>query len=132
MSVRTPNLVETPGIAVTGGTALNFVEDGQTIPNGLHLVCASDPAYNTRRQLTFKVRQPSLDPKSGTFSKGKRSVSVAVPIVLGTGTIVFNTVRIECEIHPDYVDDAAQLYDVAAQLLVETRFRDFWNIGSLT
>lgn len=127
------NLVLKQGLAnvtTSGGDPdMTFKSDGQTIPNGIHTVCVSDD-YADRRQITAKVRLATVDPKTGTYSKDKRSVSIAMPTELSDGRIIFNTVRIETEVHPSAHSSGALLRSFALQVLSATDTQDFWDYGS--
>jgi hypothetical protein len=110
-----------------------FAEDGVTIQNGLHLIIPADADYQTRRQVTAKYRPPTLDPKTATYSKDKKSISLSKPIVLTDGRVVFNTIRIEREVHPSLAAaDAIELNKLGAQMLVDADTDAFWATGSLS
>lgn len=133
MALKNMSLLTGATIAATGGTALAFADDGVSIANGVHLVVPSDTDYQTRRQATFKFRPPTLDAKTSVYGKDKKSVSIVDPIVMPSGQIVFNTVRIEREVHPSYsAADCIELNKLAAQVLVDSDLDNFWAVGSLT
>jgi len=120
-------------ITVAGGSALVFAEDGVTVPNGLHLMVPGDSDYQTRRQCTVKYRPPTLDPKTGVYGKDKKGVTLVFPMSLSDGRVVFNTLRLEREVHPSFEpEQAADLLRVGAQILWGTDAADFWANGSLS
>jgi hypothetical protein len=133
MGLKTMSLLSAATITPSGGTALVFADDGQTIPNGLHLIVPADADYQTRRNVTVKYRLPTLDAKTGVYGKDKKSVSLALPMVLSTGQVVFNVIRIEREVHPSLsAASCVELNKLGAQLLVDTDTDAFWATGSLT
>jgi hypothetical protein len=133
MGLKTMSLLTAATITPSGGTALVFAEDGVTIQNGVHLIIPADADYQTRRQVTAKYRPPSLDVKTSTYSKDKKSISLSKPIVLTDGRVVFNTIRIEREVHPSLpAADALELNKLGAQLLSDLDTVDFWATGSLS
>jgi hypothetical protein len=133
MGLKTMSLLASATVAASGGTALVFAEDGMTISNGLHLMVPADADYQTRRQVTVKSRPPALNAATGVYGKDKKSISLAKPIVLPDGKVVFNTIRIEREVHPSLsASDAAELNALGAQLLVDADVTAFWANGSLT
>jgi len=133
MALKTMSLVASGTISVTGGSAQVFTDNGVTIPNGVQVVVPADTDYQTRRHATFKYRPPSVDPKTNVYGKDKKSVSYAVPVVLPTGQVVFNTIRIEREVHPSYTAaSCTELNKIGAQLLVDTDLDGFWATGSLS
>lgn len=133
MGLKTMSLLAGATVSATGGTALAFAEDGQTIQNGVHLIVPADADYQTRRQVTAKYRPPTLDPKTGAYSKDKKSISLALPLVLSNGQVVFNTIRIEREVHPSLsAANALELCKLGAQILTDSDTTDFWATGALS
>lgn len=133
MGLKTMSLLTGAAVAASGGSALVFADDGVTIQNGLHLIVPADADYQTRRQLTAKYRPPTLDPKTGVYGKDKKSISLALPIVLPSGQVVFNTIRIEREVHPSLsAANAFELCKLGAQLLTDSDVEAFWASGSLS
>lgn len=134
MSLKNMTLIDAVAThSFTGGTPHGYVEDGIQIASGVHLINPDDTDYKTRRQVTAKVRQSTYNPKTGTYSKDKKSISYVVPQVLANGQTVFNTVRIEREIHPDCADATAMdMLTIAAQLCISSDVGNFWSVGSLS
>lgn len=132
------NLVIKDGglVATTSGSTVSFVEDGVTVPGGLHLITQDTLSQSgmPNYSITARNRAAVLDQKTGQFGKAKRSISVARPFVLpGVGRIVFNTIRIELEIHPlTELIDQDQLRDYATQVILGTNADDFFRYGSLS
>lgn len=133
MGLKTMSLLSAATVAASGGSALVFADDGVTIPNGVHLIVPADSDYQTRRQVTVKYRPPTLDAKTGAYGKDKKSITLVLPQVLSSGTVVFNTVRIEREVHPSLTAaTCVELNKLGAQLLSDTDLDAFWATGSLT
>lgn len=134
MGLKTMSLKQSPtSIDVTGGTALTFMPTGgMNIANGVYLMVPTDVDYQVRRSIVAKVRPSSIDAKTGEFGKDKKSISFVIPTVLPSGRIVFNTLRIEREVHPyTSASEIAQLNTVGAQLLTDADTDNFWAYGSL-
>lgn len=132
MGMKNMSLLTGATMSTTGGTALACVDNGVTIANGVQLVVPADADYQTRRQMTAKYKPPTLDPATGQYGKDKKSISYVIPIVLTTGRVVFNTIRVEREVHPSM--SAANLTDmnkIGAQLLIDSDTDNFWAAGSL-
>lgn len=133
MGLKTMSLTTGATLAASGGSALAFAENGVTIVNGIQLMVPADADYQTRRTVTIKSRPPSINPKTGAYSKDKKSFSYTLPLVLTDGSIVFNTVRVEREVHPTLAAAAAlDLIKVAAQMCFDSDVENFWANGSLT
>lgn len=132
MGLKSMSLLAGATISASGGTALAFADDGVSIQNGVHLIVAAD-SFAERRQLTAKYRAATLDVKTGQYGKDKKSVSLAKPVTLTDGRVVFCTIRIEREMHP--LEDpavAVELNKLGAQLLTDSDLDAFWATGSLT
>lgn len=133
MGLKNMSLLANATVAASGGTALVFADDGITIQNGTHLVVPADADYQTRRQVTVKYRPPTLDARTNTYGKDKKSICLSLPIVLADGRVVFNTIRLEREVHPSVTaENAAELCALGAQLLTDADVVAFWATGSLT
>lgn len=133
MGLKTMSLSTGATVTTTGGAALVFADDGVTIPNGVHLVVPADADYQTRRQLTAKYRPPTLDVKTNVYGKDKKSVCLAQPKVLADGKVIFNTIRIEREVHPSLTAaEAEELNKLGAQLLTDSDVSAFWAAGSMS
>lgn len=132
MGIKSISLLTGATLSASGGSALAFADDGQSIPNGVHLVVPGDTDYQTRRQATVKYRPPTLDARTGVFGKDKKTVSLVQPVVLASGQVVFNTVRIEREVHPSTsAADALDLLKVGVQFATDSDAEAFWAVGSL-
>lgn len=132
MGLKTMSLLASATVSATGGSALAFASDGVSIPNGTHLIVTADTDYQTRRQVTAKYRPPTLDTKTGVYGKDKKSLTLVKPLVLSNGTVVFNTLRIEREMHPSVVDaDCVELNKLGAQMLFDSDTTAFWATGAV-
>jgi hypothetical protein len=133
MGLKTMSLLSAATVTPSGGTALVFADDGVTIQNGLHLTVPADADYQTRRQVTAKYKQPTLDTKTGEYSKDKKSLCLAKPILLSSGRVVFNTIRLEREVHPSLsAAEALELNTLGAQMLIDADVANFWAVGSMS
>lgn len=133
MGLKNMSLSAAATITTSGGSALAFADNGVSIPNGIQIIVPSDSDYQTRRVATIKYRPPTIDAKTGVYSKDKKSISLTLPQVLADGRIVFNTIRVEREVHPSLAAaTAVELNKLAAQLLTDTDTDAFWATGSLS
>jgi hypothetical protein len=133
MALKNMSLLAAATVAASGGSALAFAEDGQVIQNGLSLIVPTDVDYATRRRVTVKNKQPTLDVKTGVYGKDKKSMSLSKPLVLTDGRVIFNVIRCEREVHPNLpAADVLELNKLMAQMLVDADAVDFWAIGTLS
>jgi len=115
----------------TGGADETFTPNGVTVPNGVQIADAAQADYRIRKNITIKVRNPSLD-STGVYSKDKKSMIFVAPKILASGKTVFNLIRIEREVHPESTAaEALELCMAGAQLLSDSDFATFWSAGSL-
>lgn len=132
MGLKNMSLLTGATITPSGGTALAFADNGISIQNGVQLIVPADTDYQTRRQVTAKVKQPIVDTKTGAYGKDRKSISLTKPMVLSDGKVVFNVVRLEREVHPSLpAADALELNKLGAQLFVDADLVDFWANGSM-
>lgn len=132
MSLKNMSLLFGGTTSTTGGTAMVFADDGVTIQNGVHLTVPATADYQVREQATAKYRPPVLR-ADGSYAKDKKSISFAIPIVLASGKIEYNVIRVEREVHPEFTaTEAANLLNVGAQLLSDSDLDNFWSAGSLS
>lgn len=133
MGLKSMSLLASATVAASGGSALVFADDGVTIQNGVHLIVPADTDYQTRRSVTAKVKQPTIDVRTNAYGKDKKSISLTLPQVLADGRVVFNVIRIEREVHPSLsAANAEELNKLAAQLLTDADTANFWATGSLS
>lgn len=119
---------------LTGGQAVTFVVDGSSIQNGIHLIDAVESNPLSRNGITFKSRPSTIDTKTGQMSKEKRYVSITKPRQLTSGAVVYSTLRIEVDYHPELSDgDIKDLFAYAMQVahLDTSVMNSFWTRGVL-
>lgn len=135
MSMKDLTLIEGPSITVENpGITPVFTlgNDGVQVQSGNHFVFKEDTEYETRRQVTIKHRPATYDSKTGVYGKDKKSISIVAPQVLTDGRIVFNTIRIEREVHPTLnAEGGTRLRTFAAQMLLNSDVGDFWTTGDI-
>lgn len=118
--------------SITGGTAINFADDGQTVSNGVHCVNSGATDVRLQESVTLKTRRPTL--KDGKFiSKDKRSWVYSKPYLLADGTITYGVFRGEVELHPDvtsFATEQADLRKTGCQLMFDAELETFNLNGS--
>lgn len=133
MALKNMSLLAAATVAASGGSALAFTDNGVSVANGIQLTVPADTDYQTRRLATVKYRPPTIDPKTGVYGKDKKSITYVKPIVLATGQVVFQTIRIEREVHPsETAANCIEMNKIGAQMLVDTDTDGFWGTGSLS
>lgn len=132
MGLKNMSLLTGATTAASGGSALVFADTGTTIPNGVALVVPATADYRVRQQSTWKYRAPKIN-SDGTYTRDSKSVSYNVPLILASGKIVNNVIRVEREVHPELSAAAAtDLNKILAQMLFDSDTDNFWAAGSLT
>lgn len=117
-------------ISITAGTDVSFTPDGVTVANGKHLAASSVADFRVRPSITVKTKNPSYN--NGTFSKGKREISVTIPKILADGTISYTTFRASVEAHPECsTTETDAILALGCQTLFDADFTDFFRSGSL-
>lgn len=116
----------------TGGADMAFTPDGLSVSGGVHCANAAQADFRVRENVTFKTKQPSLNPSTGAYSKGKQSCTYVEPKLLADGSTVFNLIRIEVEAHPESTAaEQLNLLMMGGQFLSDADYAAFWATGSL-
>lgn len=132
MGLKTMSLLSGATVSATGGTALAFIDDGVTIQNGVHLTVPATADARIRETATAKYK-PSQVNADGSMTKDRKTISFAIPIVTAAGKIVYNTIRVEREVHPEFsAANCTNLNGLGAQLLIDSEVANFWLAGSLS
>lgn len=131
MGIQNMTLLDGATVSATGGTAKTFTPDGVSVPNGIHVADAANADFKTRENIVLRTKNPAL--VNGEYTKGKRWVTYVAPMVLTSGTIVFNLVRVEVEVHPDMPSaNFTEMLKKASQLFIDPDLTTFWSAGSLS
>lgn len=129
--IKTMTVKSGATIGPTGGTDLVFASTGVTVQNGAQMTVPAVSSYAARPQATVKFRPPSLN-GNGVYSKDKKSFTYAVPITLADGSLSYQVIRVEREVHPECpAATALDLNVVMAQALTDSEAASFWASGSL-
>lgn len=134
MGLQNGTLLDGATVSATGGTAVTLSIDGQKVNNGIHLINAANTDYRTRQHVSAKTIQPTLK-ANGTYTKGKKSMTLTHPKVLASGISEgvqeFPNIRIELSDHPEMSQaEIDKLCIWGAQLLTDPDFLAFWRTGS--
>lgn len=117
--------------SITGGTALAFTDVGIDIPSGENRQSTTEENFLLNPSFTAKNRVHSKQP-DGTYSKAKRTVSVVVPKELADGSIAYNLIRIEAEVHPETTAaETTNIWCLGEQVCSNASLADFRATGSL-
>lgn len=132
MGLKNMSILASATISASGGSAFVFADDGVTVQNGVHLIVPGTADYRVRESATFKYKPPSLT-VDGAYTRDKKSVSFNVPLILASGKVVNNVIRVEREVHPELSStEVIEINKKAAQLLVGSDTSLFWSAGSLS
>lgn len=132
MGLKTMSLLSGGTPSVSGGTAMAFVDDAVNIQNGIHLTVPATADARIREQATAKYK-PSVLNSDGTMTKDRKTISLTIPMVTASGKVVYNTIRVEREVHPEFsAANCVILNNLGAQLLFDADVATFWSAGSLS
>lgn len=132
MGLKTMSLLSGATVSASGGTAMAFIDDGVTIQNGVHLTVPATADARVRESATAKYKPAQVN-ADGSFTKDRKTISIAIPMVTAAGKIVYNSIRIEREVHPEFsVANCLVLNGLGAQALIDSDVALFWSAGSLS
>jgi len=119
--------------SATGGTSKTYAIDGKQVVGGVHVADASVTDFRVRPNATFRNREPKYNSALKRFSKDKKSVTLVVPKILTDGSVEYNLIRIEREVHPESTAaESLELNVQGAQLLFDSELASFWSTGNLS
>jgi hypothetical protein len=114
----------------TGGVSASFETDGVTVAGGIHVADMTVADFRLRPHLTYKNRNPAQQ-KDGSFSKGKRDITLIIPIPLADGSISPQVFRGSFELHPELgAAGLSNLRHLAAQSILDADVNSFFTYGS--
>lgn len=117
--------------SATGGTSKTYANDGKPVAGGIHVSDASQTDFRIRPNITFRNREPKYNSVTKKFSKDKKQAVLVIPKLLADGSVEYNLIRIEREVHPE--STAAEMLELnvqGAQLLFDSEVSAFWTVGS--
>lgn len=134
MSLQNASVLNGATLSATGGTALNLVVAGQTIPNGLLLHDTSNTDARLWPSVTCVNRPPTYNQSTDTWSKGKRTVKLVVPKILANGKIGYPLAETRIEDFPEMTTaEKIFLLSIMSQILgIDADFSSFVLTGSLS
>lgn len=119
-------------VAVSGGTDQVLTKTAQVVTGGTQLADFSQADFRIREQVILRAKMPSLQ-SDGSYSKGKMSAQIVVPIILASGKTVNNVGRIEMELHPEFSgSNSIELRNRVAQLAINAALANFWLGGDMS
>jgi hypothetical protein len=132
MSLQTSAILVGATVSATGGTSTTFTCDGNpnAVKNGVHVIDMTQLDMRIRKSATFKYTPAPL--LNGYYGKDKKTVSFVFPSIDSLGKIQFNKIYIERSVHSEVpAADVIAANGVAAQILFDSDFDNFWKFGSL-
>lgn len=133
MSVQNATLLVGGTVSATGGTSTAFAPNGAQVTGGVQIVDSTNTNAVTRASITCRtIKNAVLDLTTGVYTgKSKRQAQLVRPKVLASGRVIFPLIRIEIEDHPDMsAAERAALRTEGAQLLIDSDFTNFWEMGA--
>ena len=119
-------------LSVTGGTAMSYTPDGQSVTNGIHVAANAVTDFRVRPHITFKNKNPGRR-ADNTFSRGERTIVVTEPYLHTDGVVYYVTYEIKCLYSP--VIPAANLKNArykSAQVLFDADLENFNTVGDIS
>lgn len=115
-----------------GGTAVDLALSPVPVQNGLQLIFADDVGTTNRRSVTFRSKPATYDPKTKTWSKQKRSISLSEPRTNEiTGAMQSAALRIELDVPADFtIEKCEEFLTFGLQMINRNEVYQFWTIGS--
>jgi hypothetical protein len=115
-------------VGMTGGTATGVKVKGSTLTTkDVILDDSSEFIDQTKISFSIKDPKPSVSAPNG-YTQGRASVALLVPLALDNGAYTTNTLRLELSCDHETTDaEIESMLVIAAQLLSDSDFSDFWK-----
>jgi hypothetical protein len=131
MTVQNASINTGSTVSSTGGTAVTYGPNGQTVSNGIVIVDTAAESFLTQAKITLSSKLPTVK-TDGSMTKLKRKAILVEPFVDSKGVLQYDLIRIEREVHPESSAAKALDFNVkGAQLLTDADFTAFWATGNL-
>lgn len=131
MGLTNPSLLKDATVTSTGGTAVNYVRNGQQVNNGFQVVDVSVVDARVRPTITIKSIPARLS-ANGEYTSDKREVVLTFPKVLAAGVVRFPNWRITATLHPENSEaEIVTQAGLTAQVLLDPDFQNLLKYGSV-
>lgn len=116
----------------TQSSAAQLTLSSISVNGGIQLQFEDDTEAANRRTVTFRNKPSVYDPKTKTWSKQKRTVSISGPVYQeNSGTYQANAIRIELDVTATAnAGDITKLLNFAGCALTSSDTRKFFTVGS--
>ncbi len=119
-------------VAATGGD--DQILSKVSGENGITVVFDGDSVFASRRTVHFRYTDPPISGSSATgYGKAKRTFTLRYPEEVSTG--VFEPIIVDVSIRSNSTTTAAIMQavrNVVAQLIIDTEFDDFYELGDIS
>lgn len=131
MSLTAASILKDGTIGVTGGTATAFTRISGDL-NQANVVFDGTTILS-RTEGVFARKSPKVSSSSPDgYTQARRSVLLKIPQVLADGSLTYDTVKIEMSRSVETTAaDVLTYRGIAAQVLSDSDFDEFWEEGSL-
>lgn len=119
-------------VAASGGTAKTLKELNRS--QGLISTYLDEGlSFQTRREISFSTKTPKVSPSApGNFTQARSIVLLKSPKTLANLKTTVNTLQLSLSVDPETTSSEVQdLLVLAAQLLTDSDFSDFWKAQAL-
>ncbi len=117
--------------STAGGTAQTFDRTNLAVNNGYEYADVSIADFFARQKVIITTRMPQLQ-SDGSWSKQKTSLRFVLPITLADGSVSYQIVRAETEVHPEAsAANLAELREFGAQMFKSSSFDNVFIAGTL-
>ncbi len=120
-------------VATTGGTATTMVSKGTDLEK--HDVILNDGSeFAAQTKISFSIKDPKVSSSAPNgYTQHRMNVKVLRPLLLDNGNYTVNSVTISFGVDHETTDaEIGSLRVLAAQLIHDSDFDDFWTVGSVS
>jgi len=132
MSIQSASVNVDGTVATTGGTATSFISKGSD--HGSHTVILDDSSeFAAQTKVAFTTKDPKVSSTAPNgYTQLRNSVRIQEPLLLDNGEYTMNGFTITMNVDPETTDaEKASLRVLAAQIIHDSDYDNFWNDGSM-
>jgi hypothetical protein len=128
MSILNASVLVDGTVATTGGTATSMIMMG----DGENVILDEGLEFNAQTKIAFHSKDPKVSSTAPNgYTQHRTTIKILKPLLLDNGNYTMNSVTITFGVDHETTDaEITSLRVLAAQLLHDSDFDDFWNVGS--
>lgn len=131
MSILNASVLVDGTVATTGGTATSMIS--KDTDGGHNVILDEGVEFNAQTKLSFSSKDPKVSASAPNgYTQHRTTVKILEPLLLDNGNYTMNSVTVTFGVDHETTDaEILSLRVLAAQIIHDPDFDNFWNVGSV-